>query len=342
MSRMVFEGSEFEEFILKVKLQLNLTWDDLGKSVGVSGRTLRDWKRGKLLPSKKVVDSLENLSGVLAPKPIKIREEWWSGRKNGRIGALARMKKYGPVGTPEGRRKGGLMSQKRRREDPEYYRKLGCLIRKKFPELKPTAKLAELTGIILGDGGISLGQLKIYLNIKADQAYADYVRKLLGEVIGEKGSRYDYIKDSVIVLTVSGVGLIKRLIESGLKKGDKIKNQVDFPEWIWTSDKYKKLCVRGLIDTDGCLYFHHHWIESRKYKYRNLGLCYTSHSKNLITSVSKIFSEHGIKHSFGYKGGRIYVYSLGMVKKYLRIFGSSNPRITDKLQYHLSCSTRLN
>jgi len=294
MGRMVFEGSDFEKFLDEVQVKTNLNWDRIGEQVGVSGRTLRDWKRGVLLPSEKVVAGLEKLYGILAPKPVKIREEYWSGRKYGHIGALARMKKYGPVGTAEGRRKGGLVSQKRRRENPEYYNKLGCLTRKKFPILKPTKKLAELIGIILGDGGITLGQLKIYLNRKLDQIYAIYVRKLLKEVFGEKGSSYDYPKEGVVILTITGVGLIKRLATVGLRRGNKVKNQVGFPEWIWESEDFKKYCVRGLIDTDGCLYFHHHWIENKKYRYRNLGLCYSSRSKNLINSVSKIFTENRI------------------------------------------------
>lgn len=217
-------------------------------------------------------------------------------------------------------------------------------MRKKFRKLRPMAELAELTGIILGDGGISNYQLKIYLNRKADQVFAQYIRKLLKKVFGEKGSRYGHPESNLIVLNISGVGLVEQLSKRGLNKGNKIKRQIDFPDWIKKSSKFKKFCVRGLIDTDGCLYFHHHRTFSRghKYKYRNLGLCFTSLSRKLINSVSKTLIEFDIKHSINLSGDRIFIYSLEMVEKYIKNFGSSNPRITDKLKYHLSCSKRLN
>src|SRR3972149_7219038 len=123
MGRIVFKQSEFEKFILKVKSSRNLNWDNLGKLVGLTGRTLRDWKRGVLLPSEQKVKKLERLSGIEAPKPIEIRKEFWSGSVYGRAAAIARMKKYGPPGTAEGRCKGGMVSQQRRKENPEYYRK---------------------------------------------------------------------------------------------------------------------------------------------------------------------------------------------------------------------------
>ncbi len=344
MGRMVFKKGEFTNFILKTKDTLGLSWDKLGKRTGVTGRTLRDWKRGVLLPSEQKVKKLEKLSGVKAPKPIEVRKEFWSGGVYGRAAAIARMKKYGPPGTTEGRRKGGMTSQKRRKEDPEYYRKLGCLVRKKFLKVKPSAQLAELTGIILGDGGISNYQLRIYLNRKADQVFAQYVSKLLKTVFGEAGSRYEHPEENLIILNITGVDLIEQLSKWGLEKGNKVKRQIDFPEWINRSSKYKKLCVRGLVDTDGCLFFHHHWTTSRgvKYKYRNLGLCFTSASRKLINSVSKTLDGFCVKHSINHRGDRIFIYNLEMVKRYLKVFGSSNPRISDKLKYHISCSTRLN
>jgi len=341
---MVFKKPEVKRYILEVKRCLGLSWDDLGKDVSLSSRTLRDWKNGLLLPSKQKVELLEKLSGLKAPNPIEVRGEFWSGSVYGHKAALARIKKHGPPGTPEGRRKGGVISQKLRKKNPEYYRRLGCLVRKEFIKLKPTPELAELTGIILGDGGISNYQLRIYFNRESDRVFAGYVNNLFKKLFGEAGLLYDYPEHGVLVLNISGVSLIEELSSWGLYKGNKIERQIDFPFWINKSNRYKKLCVRGLIDTDGCLYFHHHWISSRgrNYNYRNLGLCFTSASKKLIKSVSKTLNEFDIKHSINSKGDRIYIYSLEMVKRYINFFGSSNPRITDKLEYHLSCKKRLN
>lgn len=341
MSRMVFKKSELKNFILKVKQSSNLNWDELGKLVGLTGRTIRGWRDGVLLPSEQIIKKLEKLSGLRAPKPIEIREEFWSGSVYGRKAAIARFKKYGPPGTQRGRRKGGIISQQRRQENPEKYKLLGCNVRKSFNRLKESSDFAELVGILLGDGAISSYQVRIYFNRKADYLYADFVGKLLHRLLGEKPSRYDYPGRGTLELNVSGIGLVNELSRWGLRQGDKIRRQVGFPTWINSTKAYKKACVRGLVDTDGCLFFHTHWINNRKYQYRHLGLCFTSKSNNLLDSVSKVLRENKINHSIR-KGENIFVYGLNGVKKYLNVFGSHNPRLTNKLQTYLSTSIRLN
>lgn len=49
--------------------------------------------------------------------------------------------------------------------------------------------------------------------------------------------------------------MAKVLISFGLKRGDKITNQVRIPEWIKQDSDFSKRCIRGLIDSDGCVYF---------------------------------------------------------------------------------------
>lgn len=40
----------------------------------------------------------------------------------------------------------------------------------------------------------------------------------------------------------------------GIKTGDKIKNQVTIPHWVFSREKYLIVCLKGLFDTDGCCY----------------------------------------------------------------------------------------
>ena len=85
------------------------------------------------------------------------------------------------------------------------------------------------------------------------------------------------------------------------------------------------------MDTDGGLYFHKHW--SNGIKYRNLGLCFTSWSKPLLTSVYKVLEKYKIKFSVD-NGQRIYIYSFKEIEKYFSIFGTSNSKISEQLDYH--------
>ena len=337
MGRMVFKGSEFEEFILKVKSQLNLNWDDLGKSARVSGRTLRDWKRGVLLPSEKIVGNLEKLSGISAPKPIEIREEFWSGRKYGYIGALARMKKYGPPGTSEGRRKGGIVSQQRRKENPEHYKKLGCLVRKEFKYPKYSDKLAEFVGIVLGDGSISNYQIKITLNYKDDSEYAIYVKDLIGDLFGEFPTTMQREDAGCIDLMITGINLVEYCLSIGLLRGNKVTNQVDVPKWIKKKREYYLSCMRGLFDTDGCVYFHKHW--SNGIRYRNLGFCFTNCSRPLLN-----FFYHGLCElscQAYLKEKNVFMYSLEEIERFFKEVGPRNWKQTIRLRYHMSNPKRI-
>jgi hypothetical protein len=135
--RLVFEVGDQVRFFRKIKKVSGLSNNVLGSLVGVSGRSFGDWVNGKILEE---------------------REEFWSGRINGRKAALERLRVYGPPGTPEGRSKGGLVSWQRRRENPDVYRKQGCIVGNEFNKPKKSEDLAEFIGIVLGDGCLTKSQ----------------------------------------------------------------------------------------------------------------------------------------------------------------------------------------
>ena len=89
--------------------------------------------------------------------------------------------------------------------------------------------------------------------------------------------------------------------------------------------EYRIACLRGLMDTDGCLYIHRHRVAGRTYK--NIGLCFSSYAPEMIGQVVTIFSECGIVSHVSGEGRKIYPYSQEAVKRYLDIIGTSNPRL---------------
>ncbi len=331
MARIIFPKGKQRQFIEELLQKKRINIDKLAKICGVSSRTIRDWKREKFtLPEKALLIIKKKLSIQDFPH-IKYLPDYWYVMKGAKKGGLKRVKLYGPPGTLKGRIKGGKISQLRRKKDPEKYRLLGCNVRKKFSHIKKSRYLAEATGIILGDGGITNYQLKIYLDRLTDREYAKYVQELFKRVFGEYPKEFDNKKDNTLILTLSGANLIDNLKSIGLDKGDKIKKQVDFPRWIWEKKIYQLSCVRGLMDTDGGLYFHRHW--SNGIKYRNLGLCFTSWSSPLLQSVAKVLESHNFKFSID-DNQRIYIYALGEIKKYFDIIGTNNSKIRKKLEYH--------
>ncbi len=332
MARVIFQKGQQSKWLNKLLHRKSV--NELAHICGVSPRTVRDWKKEKYTITDVSLLVLSKRYNIQIPKDIKYVNDFWYVTKGARKGALKRLELYGPLGTVESRRKGGQISQQRRRKDPEKYRLLGCNVRKNFKALQPSEELAEVTGVILGDGGITNSQLRITLDRKTDRSYGLFIRKLMLTVFGELPAWYEHEKDNTIDLCISGVNLIEELSRWGLEKGDKIMRQVDFPSWIWSNKNYQKACIRGLVDTDGGIYFHKHWTKG--IRYRNLGLCFTSHSRPLITSVSKALSTFAIKHSI--KQYNIFIYSLDQIKKYFQIIGFSNPKHPKRLYYHLTNS----
>ena len=341
MNRVVLAKGKQQDFLVLVKNKTELKWDELGERAGVCGRTLRDWQREIFLGSYEALLKLSKISGIKLPEIKEIRKEHWSVHKAGKIGAIRRNEIYGSPGTLESRRKGGLVSQQRRRERPEFYKSLGCIVRNKFPKPSFSSSLAELTGIILGDGGITNTQLTITLDYKTDREYSDFVANLIFKIFDKRPTISKYSHRGTLAMRLSGINLVDILEELGLERGDKVRNQIDFPDWIKGNLGLRKACVRGLFDTDGGLYFHRHWTKG--IKYRNLGFCFTSYSKPLITSFFATLKESGYNCKLREvsTGGRVFIYSLKEIKRYFSEISSNNPKHTKKLDHHLSKPNRL-
>ena len=282
MTRLVLNKTEQKEFLMGVCKELEIHTEQAGELVGICGRNYRDWIHGKLLPRKDAIEKLSEMSGIPTPKIVEERGEWWSGRVNGRVGGLKRFKKYGLTLTKEEVIRGGHISQVKRAENPEYYRSLGCNVPTKFVTPQHSCELAEFLGIVLGDGGLTDGQCEISLHMVDDIQFAEHVRKLANRLFGAKSSISSYAKHNVIKVVISGVKFIDMLEDFGLKRGNKIKHQVDIPDWIKNNPKYVRACMRGLYDTDGGTFTHNHIVNG--HRYINFGLTFTSASRPLLSS----------------------------------------------------------
>lgn len=80
------------------------------------------------------------------------------------------------------------------------------------------------------------------------------------------------------------------------------------------------------MDTDGCLFIHLHKVGGKSYK--NIGLCFTSYSPEMLAQVAEIFGEFGIMPHIGKRERDIYLYREDAVARYLKVFGTSNKRIS--------------
>lgn len=192
---------------------------------------------------------------------------------------------------------------------------------------KPSQSLAEFFGIMLGDGGINNSwQANITMNSIADAGYVFYIEKLIQDLFGVSPAIRKRKTRNAVVISTASTTLVDFLVEKGLPRGNKLKNGVRIPDWILKRRPYLVACVRGLMDTDGCLFIHFHKMAGKSYK--NIGLCFTSYSSKMLGQVAGAFEEFGIIPHIGTQGRNIYLYRADAVAKYLKVFGTSNERIS--------------
>lgn len=251
-----------------------------------------------------------------------------SWAEKSRLGGLRRVQLYGNPGTAEGRSKGGRRAIELFRQNPGLAKKVGFINRKKIKYPSRCVELAELIGVILGDGGLSGSyQLTISFNCKTDKEYSEFLGKILRKLflIDYHIHRRKGCNGADIV--VSSSNLIDFLLRQGLVVGNKVKNQVDIPSWIYDRLEYQKACLRGLVDTDGSFYCHSYNRNGKNYKY--LKLCFANRSKPLLNSVLRIlrkFNFEAYKH-----GDQVYIYSISGIKNYFEKIGSHNPKHSNKI-----------
>lgn len=208
------------ELILKAKQ--GKTWQEISKELKVSKDYLRIdlYNENRLLDSK-LFAKLSKIASLNFSRYIKDRlEDNW------------------------GRSIGGKKSSGRT---------------KKITKPKESEELAELVGIILGDGSLYWNEkrgvyaLKIAGDLKTEKEYLTNFIKSLMDKIFKINSKIEIRKSEIFVSEYSKE-IIKILEEYGLKRGNKKINNIGIPEWIKNNKKFLEACIRGLIDTDGSIF----------------------------------------------------------------------------------------
>lgn len=245
-----------------------------------------------------------------------------------RLGGLRRVQLHGNPGTLEGRGKAGKRTTSFFRNNPNFARKAGFVIRKEIKYPVRCVELAELIGVILGDGGLPGNhQLIISFNSKTDKEYSIFLGNILKKLFSIDFHIRPRKNCNGADIVVSSSNLIDFLLSQGLAAGNKVKNQVDIPQWIYDKAAYQKACVRGLIDTDGSFYCHRYHSNGKNYCY--LKLCFANRSRPLLKSVLRILRQFNFDAYM--HGDQVFIYSMSGIKKYFKEIGTHNPKHSDKI-----------
>ena len=310
-----------KSFIESVQFKLNANLDDLANRIGVHRRTLFDWRREKFLISKSGIKKLSKLSGITIPSKVKIKNPFWYTNLGAKKGWVAVLKKYGRVPINE---------EYRKKKWYEWWEKEGKFkkhpiinICKPFNKPAPSKELAEFVGIMMGDGGMTPYQICITLHHIDDLEFSKYVVSLIKKLFKVVPSVIDSPKDSVNDILVSRSGLVRYLNSLGLVIGNKVKQQFDIPGWIKRNDGYLGACIRGLVDTDGCLIQHNYKVNNKMYCYKKLS--FTTLSTPLRMTVFKTLKKWGFNARIS-QDRDVRLDSIMDMKKYFEFIGSNNQK----------------
>lgn len=327
--RIIFPKGKQRDFLGKTQTKLDLTLKDFAGFVGICVRSMTDWKREKYSISSPALKKICQKTQTPLPKNIKSKDQFWYVYKGGKVGGLAVYKKYGKIGGN---------SEYRKKKWYEWWRKIGrfnpnkYFIAREIALPEKNTELAEFIGIVLGDGSIAKKQVTITLNRLEDRDFVLYVKNLIRKLFVVVPSIIERKDENVFTIIISRTKLVQFLVDMGLLIGSKVEHQINIPSWIKKSDVTTKSCLRGLFDTDGCLY-----IDKHNYKdkiYYNIGMNFTNRSLPILFFFKRSLEKLGF-HPTQKTEFSVFLRKEDEIIDYFRRIGSSHPKYLKKFKEYL-------
>ena len=329
--RVKFPSGQQRAFIDRVQLATGLRLPNLAEGVSVCARTLRDWRRERFTISQHAVTQLSKLSEAPVSKDARPIPQYWYIARAARLGGKRRMELHGPLGTPESRRKGGLRSVAKFNQNPERWRQSGFNVRKPITRPKPSELLAEFVGIMLGDGGVrNRWQFTVSFNGREDRAHAKWIYNLIKHLFSITPTYLIRKELGAADLLVTSTAVVELFHQYGIPNGHKLRHGLSIPQWIMENSRYRKACLRGLMDTDGSVYVHRYRVNGAEYRYPKL--CFSSASPQLLSDVRGILTTLGYTARISRNGLCVYLEQQRDVDRYFSEIGTHNPRYRQRYE----------
>lgn len=91
----------------------------------------------------------------------------------------------------------------------------------------------------------------------------------------------------------------------GMPRGNKLSGNLHVPKWIFDSASYMKMFIRGLFDTDGCVFLDKHVINGKRYEH--LGWAMTSAADTLLVDVQHLLRMLGYNPTWRNTQNSVYL-----------------------------------
>lgn len=188
-----------------------------------------------------------------------------------------------------------------------------------------SSELAELFGILLGDGSVTRYYVKVYLNLVADKGYAPLVQKICKRLFrGASVTITPRPTRGTEEVQISSCDVSKYLLETEFEPRKRI-----IPDWIIRNKNFVKAAIRGLFDTEGSVGIKYFEGKNGNYFYKQL--TFTNRNENILKFIERELCKMGYSAT---KNSRknIYISNAKDIHRYFREIGSNNPKLTKKLK----------
>jgi len=316
--RVFFKKGEQKKLINKILLRVSIK--EISRLFNISERTIRDWRREKFSADFFVLKKLCKKTSISLPSRLIVKNRYWYAKIGASKGGKANWEKYGKIGDPEYRKK--KWYEWWNTEGKYKHNFIGKTKLIKKPSY--SKDLAEFVGIVLGDGSITKYQVNFTLHREDDKEYGNFVTNLTKKIFNVPVSVSYNKKYMATNYVISRKELVDFCVKKlNLKIGNKVRQQVDVPDWIKKNKNYSLACARGLIDTDGSIFDHHYKVNNKLYSYKKLS--FTNLSKPLVIFIYKTMKNIGLNPRIS-RNKDVWLDSKNDIKNYFKIINSHNQK----------------
>ena len=204
--------------------------------------------------------------------------------------------------------------------------------------VKKDKNLAQLFGILMGDGYLSKFPRTWGIGVVGDARNdKDFLEKFVSNLINKKfDSKIGIYKRENTIHLRSYKKSFSEFENLGLEVGKKSKPTI--PIWIKKNKKFLCLFLRGIFDTDGCIFWDKRKIYAKPYPRILITTAYYSLAIDLFWALSFLgFNPYSAKTRRKGTWGNQEIYNLEIyghknLKFWNKIIGSSNPYKAKKLK----------
>jgi DNA-binding transcriptional regulator WhiA len=227
--------------------------------------------------------------------------------QNRTIGEIGAMLGIAPQ-TVFGRLKRLGISTCRDKKDSANNRRMDIVL----PTVRSTT-LAELFGILMGDGHVGHFQVVVTLGVR-ERAYARHVCGLFETVFGSRpriSHRHTTGHQDIYLGSTAVTGWLK---QQGFVS-HKVAGQPDVPDWIFAKQEYMTAFLRGFFDTDGSVYALRHGRQ----------ISFSNRSLPLLRSLQKVLRTLGYSPS-AVSGWQLYLTKSSEIERFFREIQPANTK----------------